>query len=149
MKKIIGIVVLTLVVSACGAGKKAAGTAPSPSDDIALGKSEVLKYQSLGNGVATIDLIFFKNNTFHLRLESIPQPDDAQEPIQISEKGRYTTEGNWNILNFKNPSFSAASVFDKTYSTPGDFEVLDKQTVKVNTALEGIMIWGIFCEKIE
>lgn len=149
MKKIILIFTLALLISSCGAGKKSAETTTTTSEEIVLGKKEVLKYHSLGNGVAVIDLAFFRNGTFHLQLESIPQPDDEQPPIKISEKGKYTVEGNWNMLKFTNPNFAIASVFDKTYSTPGDFEVVDKETVKVNTALEGIMIWGIFCEKIE
>src|SRR5690606_24823577 len=108
---------------------------------------ETLAYKSLGNGVASISLQLFENNTFKFDLKSIPQPNTEERPFVISEKGTYTSDGSWKILNFKNPEFSLAAIFDKNYSGAADFKVIDEDNVKINSAKNVLPIWGVICEK--
>ncbi|HZW78211.1 MAG TPA: hypothetical protein VFF21_07910 [Flavobacteriaceae bacterium] len=146
MRKFIGLFFITITILSCGP-KKQTIDASKESKGISLGKKEVTKFHSLGNGVADIYLKFYENNTFLLDLKSIPQPETKDKVIKIWEKGTYRVEGDWNVISFKNPQFAVESVFDESLSTPGDFQVVDKETVKINNKKDGIMIWGVFCAK--
>ncbi|MEH6764955.1 hypothetical protein [Aequorivita antarctica] len=146
MLKNILILGLLITISSCGS-KKTAVQASKDSKEVVLGKSEAVSYKSLGNGVASISLQLFENNTFKFDFKSIPQPDTDDKTITISEKGTYTTDGNWKTLNFKNPKFSLASIFDANYAGAADFRVIDKENVKINTAKNALPIWGVVCEK--
>lgn len=131
------LLILSVVLTVCACGNKG----------ITLGKTEVISYESLGNGVAEISLKFYENNTFLFDLESIPQPEIDDEPIKISEIGTYTTDGNWNQLNFKNLKFNLRAIFDEDFLDSNEFQVIDDSTVRINTAQRIIPIWGIVCEK--
>ncbi|MDC8001589.1 hypothetical protein POV26_11110 [Aequorivita todarodis] len=144
-KKII-LLTVVLFLSSCGAKRKGV-EASKDSKEIVLGKSEAVAYKSLGNGVASISLHLFENNTFKFDFKSIPQPGTDEKPIKISEKGTYTSDGNWKTLNFKKPKFSLAAIFDENYSGAADFKVIDKEHVKINTAKNALPIWGVVCEK--
>lgn len=144
-KKII-LIALVIALSSCGAKRKGV-EASKESKEVVLGKSEAVSYKSLGNGVASISLQLFENNTFKFNFNSIPQPDTNEKPVKISEKGTYTSDGNWKTLNFKNPKFSLAAIFDKEYAGAADFQVLDKENVKINTSKNALPIWGVVCEK--
>ncbi|SRX55238.1 hypothetical protein [Aequorivita sp. CIP111184] len=146
MWKNIVILALLITLSSCGS-KKTAVEASKDSKEVILGKSEAVSYKSLGNGVASISLQLFENNTFKFDFKSIPQPDTDEKPVKISEKGTYTSEGNWKTLNFKNPKFSLASIFDANYASAADFKVIDKENVKINVAKRALPIWGVVCEK--
>lgn len=146
MLKNILILGLLITISSCGS-KKTAVQSSKDSKEVVLGKSEAVSYKSLGNGVASISLQLFENNTFKFDFKSIPQPDTDDKTITISEKGTYTTDGNWKTLNFKNPKFSLASIFDTNYAGAADFRVIDKENVKINTAKNALPIWGVVCEK--
>ncbi|PHR14644.1 MAG: hypothetical protein COA40_00165 [Aequorivita sp.] len=137
---------MIVALSSCGAKKKGV-EASNESKEIVLGRSEVVSYKSLGNGVASISLQLFKNNTFKFDFKSIPQPESTEKPVIISKKGTYTADGNWKILNFKNPRFSLAAIFDKTYAGAADFKVIDEENVKINTSKNTLSIWGVVCEK--
>lgn len=145
MKKIAIVILLIGFISSCGTKKQ---TVPSSKESakIALGKIEKTHYKSLGNGVADIDLKLFENNTFVLDIKSIPQPESKEKAFKIYEKGTYTKEGKWFVLTFIKPKFSVESIFDTSFSTQGDFEI-EGEKVKINSEKDGIMIWGIFCEK--
>lgn len=145
MWKYIIIIGLLITISSCGS-KKTAVEASKDSKEVA-GKRETVSYKSLGNGVASISLQFFDNNTFKFDFKSIPQPDTDEKAVKISEKGTYTSEGNWKTLNFKEPKFSLAAIFDAQYSNASDFQVIDKEKVKINTAQNALPIWGVVCEK--
>lgn len=114
---------------------------------ITLGKTEVVVYESLGNGVANISLKLYENNTFLFKLNSISQPETNDEPIVVSEIGTYTSEGNWKHLNFKNQKFSLEAIFDNQFSESNEFQVIDDSTVKINTAKQVIPIWGVICKR--
>ena len=129
---IIGVVVS---LSSCGAKK------------IKLGKVETHSYQSIGNGVAGITLKLYENNTFKFDLKSIPQPESKEKSIKISEIGTYTSEGNWRVLNFKDPKFSLQAIFDPQFGDASYYKVIDKEHVRVNTSKEMLPIWGVVCEK--
>ncbi len=144
-KKII-LLTVVLILSSCGAKRKGV-EASKDSKEIVLGKSEAVSYKSLGNGVASISLYLFENNTFKFDFKSIPQPGTDEKPIKISEKGTYTSDGNWKTLNFKKPKFSLAAIFDANYAGAADFKVIDKEHVKINTAKNALPIWGVVCEK--
>lgn len=142
-----------VVLASCGAKKKATDTGVETTSKVSkttkkvtLGK-ETVGYKSLGNGVASIAIQFYDNNTFKFEFVSIPQPESGDKPVQISEKGFYTSAGSWKTITFQNPSFSVASLFDSNYSTGDDFKVVDTQSVAINTAKKVISIWGVSCEK--
>ncbi len=136
MWKNILILVLLITISSCGSKKTAVEAS-----------KKTVSYKSLGNGVASISLQLFENNTFKFDFKSIPQPDTDEKAVKISEKGTYTTDGDWKTLNFKNPKFSLAAIFDKQYSSASDFKVIDEEHVKINAAKNALPIWGVVCEK--
>lgn len=140
------IIALVISLSSCGTKRKGMEVSKD-SKEIVLGKSEAVSYKSLGNGVASISLKLFENNTFKFDFKSIPQPESTEKPVVISEKGTYTVDGNWKILNFKNPKFSLAAIFDNTYAGAADFRVIDAENVKINTSKNTLSIWGVVCEK--
>lgn len=135
---------LALTMISCGATKVGSS---KESDAIVLGKTEVVNYHSLGNGVADISLKLYENNTFLFEMESIPQPDTRDKSLQISEKGTYTSEGKWKLLKFQKPKFSLEALFDSQFSQGNDFKVINKESVKINTESSIIAIWGVNCEK--
>lgn len=146
MWKNIVLIALVIAVSSCGSKKTVVKTSKD-SKEITLGKIETVAYKSLGNGVASISLQLFENNTFLFDFRSIPQPDTNEKPIIISEKGTYTSDGSWKILNFKDPKFSLAAIFDKNYAEAAYFTVIDEENVKINTSKGVLPIWGVICEK--
>src|SRR5690606_27728181 len=146
MWKNILLLALLITISSCGS-KKTAVKSSKDSKEIVLGKSEAVSYKSLGNGVASISLQLFENNTFKFDFKSIPQPETTEKPVKISEKGTYTSDGNWKTLNFKNPKFSLSAIFDSEFAGAADFQVIDKENVKINTSKSELSIWGVICEK--
>ena len=139
MRTIITIILLTAVVTSCGSKKNIA--------EVTLGTEKTVAYKSLGNGVAAISLVFFKNNTFQLNFKSIPQPETNDKPVVRSEKGRYTAEGNWKTLQFLSKGFDATALFDAQYNNPDEVKVVSENSVKINTDEQAITIWGVLCEK--
>ncbi len=141
------ILIITMVCTfiSCGSSKKGVNTSKE-SKEIVLG-NESLSYNSLGNGVALISLKLYDNNTFKFDFKSIPQPETDEKAVFISEKGTYTSEGAWKTLNFKNPKFSLAAIFDTDFAQGKEFKVLDEENVKINTAKKSLSIWGVVCEK--
>lgn len=146
MWKYIVILGLLITVSSCGS-KKTAVKASKESKEIELGKNQTVAYKSLGNGVAAISLKLFENNTFTFDFKSIPQPGTDEKPVVISEKGTYISDSNWRALNFKDPKFSLAAIFDGNYGDANHFQVIDDENVKINTAKKALPIWGVVCEK--
>jgi hypothetical protein len=146
MWKNIVIIALLISISSCGT-KKTAMSSSKESKEVVLGKTQVVSYKSLGNGVASISLQLYENNTFKFDFKSIPQPDTDEKSVAISEKGTYTSDGSWKTLNFKNPKFSLAAIFDKQYSNASDFKMIDEENVKINTSKNALPIWGVVCER--
>ncbi len=152
LKNITIIGAFLVVLSSCGS-KKAAAEASGNSEnsnenkEVVLGKSEAMNYESLGNDIGTISLQLFENNTFKFNFKSIPQPGTDEKPVKISEKGKYSTEGDWSTLYFNDPKFSLSAIFDTDFGAGNDFKVIDDETVKVNTSKKSLSIWGILCEK--
>lgn len=138
-KKYFFVVLVLSLLTACGSKKQIT--------EVTLGTEQTVAYKSLGNGVAAISLLFFKNKTFQLNFKSIPQPETNDKPVVRSEKGTYTGEGDWKTLQFLSKGFDATALFDAQYNNPDEVEVLDKNRVKVNTAQQTITIWGIVCER--
>jgi len=146
MWKNIILIGLIVALSSCGAKRKGV-EASKESKEVVLGKSEAVSYKSLGNGVASISLELYQNDTFKFNFNSIPQPETGEKPIKISEKGTYISDGNWKTLNFKNPKFSLAAIFDKQFGDSNFFKVIDEENVTINTAKKALPIWGVVCEK--
>lgn len=146
MWKNIVLLVLVIGVSSCGS-KKTAMKSSNESKEVVLGNNETVSYKSLGNGVASISIQLYENNTFKFDFKSIPQPGTGEETVKISEKGTYTSDGSWKTLNFKNPKFSLAAIFDAQYASASDFKVIDEENVKINTTKNALPIWGVVCEK--
>src|SRR5690554_879159 len=145
MWKNIMIVAMVCTFISCGSSKKGVNTSKE-SKEIVLG-NESLSYNSLGNGVALISLKLYDNDTFKFDFKSIPQLETDEKTVLISEKGTYTSEGAWKTLNFKNPKFSLAAIFDTDFAQGKEFKVLDEENVKINTAKKSLSIWGVVCEK--
>jgi len=133
-RKLIALVVVLTMVS-CG------------NNGITLGKTEVVGYKSLGNGVADISLKLYDNQTFMFELEGLSQPEIDENPIEISEIGTYTSEGEWKILHFYNQKFNLDAIFDEQFLNYKEFEVIDESKVKIDTTKEVIPIWGVLCER--
>lgn len=129
----------------CGTSRKGVD-ASKESKKIVLGK-EAISYQSLGNGVAAISLKLYDNNTFKFDFRSIPQPGTDEKEVKISEKGTYSSNGSWKTLNFKDPKFSLAAIFDTDFAKGTEFKVLDKENVMMDTSKKSLSIWGVVCEK--
>ena len=140
------IVGMVFAFVSCGTSRKV-GDASKESNEIVLGKTQTISYKSLGNGVASISLVLYENETFKFDFKSIPQPETDEKEVKISEKGTYTSDGAWKTLNFKDPKFSLAAIFDTDFATGKDFKVLDEENVKINTAKKSLSIWGVVCEK--
>lgn len=139
------IVGMVFAFISCGTSRK--GVDPSKeSNKIVLGK-QTLSYKSLGNGVASISLRLYDNDTFKFDFKSIPQPETDEKEVKISEKGTYTSDGSWKTLNFKDPKFSLAAIFDTDFGEGTEFKVLDEENVKVNTSKKSLSIWGVVCDK--
>ena len=143
------LVAITVLSASCGTKKKAMETSQikSASENVKLGKEAIVAYKSLGNGVASIDLQLYENDTFKFDFTSIPQPEDGGDTIKISEKGNYTSDGNWKTLKFDNPKFDVPSLFDVQYGDASQFKIVDGQTVKINSISKIINIWGVACQK--
>lgn len=141
------IVILGMVFAfvSCGTSRKGMD-ASKESKKIVLGK-EAISYQSLGNGVAAISLKLYDNNTFKFDFRSIPQPGTDEKEVKISEKGTYSSNGSWKTLNFKDPKFSLAAIFDTDFAKGTEFKVLDKENVMMDTSKKSLSIWGVVCEK--
>src|SRR5690554_759757 len=135
------VVILTAIfaLASCGSSRKGVD-ASRESKRIVLG-NESYAYNSLGNGVASISLKFYDNNTFKFDFKSIPQPGTDEKEVKISEKGTYISDGSWKTLNFKDPKFSLAAIFDTDYAAGTDFKVLDDENVKINTSKNTLSIW--------
>ncbi|MBK5213469.1 MAG: hypothetical protein JJE55_07405 [Flavobacteriaceae bacterium] len=146
MWKNIVILGLLITFASCGS-KKSAINSSKDSKEVVLKKTTSVLYKSLGNGVASISLELYENNMFKFDFKSIPQPDTDEKSVKISEKGTYTSDGDWKTLYFKNPKFSLAAIFDKQYSSVSDFKVIDEEHVMINTAKNALPIWGVVCEK--
>lgn len=150
MWKNILIIGLLISISSCGSKKTTTGLAGASSKEakaIKLGKNETVVYNSLGNDIASISLKLYENETFILNLKSMPELGTDDKVMKIAEKGTYTSDGDWKTLHFKKPKFSVAAVFDKKLASPSDFEVIDENTVKINTSKNSLSIWGIVCER--
>ena len=146
MWRAILVIGMVVALSACGTSRK--GVEPSKdSSEIVLGKTKITSYKSLGNGVAAISLDLYENNTFKFDFKSIPQPETDEKEVNISEKGTYTSEGMWKTLNFKDPKFSLAAMFDTDFGSGTEFKVLDNENVKINTTKKSLSIWGVVCER--
>lgn len=142
------LVILGFVVtlSSCGAKKKRVEASKS-SKEIVLGENEAVSYKSLGNGVASIALVLYENDTFKFDFQSIPQPGTDEKASIISEIGTYKSDGNWKTLHFKKPKFSLATIFDAQFADKNFYEVLDKENVRINSSKEALPIWGVVCER--
>ena len=152
MWKNIILIVFLVFMSSCGSKKATVKSSRESkevvrTEEIVLGKTTSVSYKSLGNGVASISLQLFENDTFKFDFKSIPQPETDEKPIIISEKGTYTSDGNWKTLNFKKQEFSLAAIFDKNFADAAYFKVIDKENVKINTSKSALPIWGVICEK--
>lgn len=146
MWKNIMFVAMVFAFISCGSSRKGVD-ASKDSNKIVLGKTPAVSYKSLGNGVASISLELYENNTFKFDFKSIPQPGTDEKEVKISEKGTYTSDGNWKILNFKDPKFLLTAIFDTDFAQAKEFEVLDDENVRIDTSKKSLSIWGVVCEK--
>lgn len=153
MWKNVVLIVLVIAVSSCGskkssveAEKNVAVVDVKENVDTSVGTD--VSYKSLGNDMGDIALQLFKDNTFKFKMKIFAsEDDDDTKTTTIDTKGTYKNDGDWKILNFKKPKFSLAAIFDSQYGGPSHFQVIDEETVKINTAKNALPIWGVLCEK--
>lgn len=145
MWKNVLIVAMVFTFISCGTSKKKVEASKQPKE-IVLG-NQTISYQSLGNGVASISLKLYDNDTFKFDFKSIPQPGTDEKVVKISEKGTYTSEGSWKTLHFIEPKFSLAAIFDTDFGAGKEFKVLDQENVKVDTSKKSLSIWGVVCDR--
>ncbi|QAA80642.1 hypothetical protein EI546_02375 [Aequorivita sp. H23M31] len=145
MWKNIIIVAIVFTLASCGSSKKGA-QASKESNKIVLG-TETMAYKSLGNGVASISLKLYDNDTFKFDFKSIPQPETDEKEVKISEKGTFTSDGAWKTLYFKDPKFLLAAIFDTDFGSGKEFDVIDEEHVKIDTSKKSLSIWGVVCDK--
>ena len=146
MWKNITVIAFVLAFTSCGTSKKGVEKSKE-SKEIVLGKTQSVSYESIGNGVASISLVLYENDTFKFDFKSIPQPGTDEKEVKISEKGTYTSNGEWKTLQFKNPKFLLAAIFDTDYGSGKEFDVIDEEHVRINTSKKSLSIWGVVCDK--
>ena len=134
MKRILGVILISSLLFACGANKS-----------IPLGQ-EQLAYKAAGNDVANIQLGLYDSNQFVF--EVTPVSPEVGNDADIKEVGTYIEESDWYVLHFpKNSDFDLYALFDQELDGTDWYEIIDKNTVKIRKDIDAFYLWGILIEK--
>lgn len=106
-------------------------------------------YLSGANDVAEILLVLKTDNTFALSMMILPQPMTEDEVEYIQTSGRWSQQGSWIRLTFKNKRLDLNALFDMNYADDNQFKVIDERNVEINDEPGELVIWGITCERIK
>jgi hypothetical protein len=98
-----------------------------------------VKYKSLGNGMADIELSLGEDQEFKLQFNRL---DEAKEYIM---KGKWTVEDDRYVLKFRRTRLDVPSLFSSNGGLRNPVVIEDKHTVKFPSGMNGITIWGIYC----
>ncbi|MEQ9186944.1 MAG: hypothetical protein RLP15_04365 [Cryomorphaceae bacterium] len=100
-----------------------------------------VKYRSLGNGMADIQLSLDEDQHFHLRFNRL---DEAKEYVM---KGTWTVAEDNYVLKFRRTKLDIPTLFGSNTGFTKASIVEDKRTVKIPSSRNGVVIWGIFCPR--
>lgn len=98
-----------------------------------------VKYKSLGNGMADIELSLDEDHEFKLHFNRL---DEAKAYIM---KGKWTVEEDRYVLRFRRTRMDMPSLFTSNGGLRNPIEIEDERTVKFPYGMNGITIWGIYC----
>lgn len=101
-----------------------------------------VRYRSLGNGMADIDLTLEENQKFQLHFTRL---DEEKEYIM---KGKWTRAEDDFILKFRRTRIDLPTLFESNTGSEAHPVIEDKRTVRIPTKRNGLVIWGIYCSKV-
>ena len=140
---------ILLLFTACSGSKNITGG--SLNTDL---NEETLKecehaYLSGANDVAEILMLLKNSGKFSLSMVILPQPLTEDEIEYIHTSGKWSQQGNWITLTFKNRKLDLNALFDLNYADENQFRVVDERNVEINDLPGELVIWGIGCERIK
>ncbi|NQV52013.1 MAG: hypothetical protein HQ500_02465 [Flavobacteriales bacterium] len=100
-----------------------------------------VKYRSLGNGMADIQLSLDQDQQFRLHFNRL---DEAKEYVM---KGKWTVSDDNYVLKFGRSKLDVPTLFSSNTGLKKASFIQDKRTVKIPSTRNGVVIWGIFCPK--
>ena len=142
----IALVFISLLLAGCTASTKLKHNSLN-SDNGKMLNDYYLVFHSAGNGVADILLTLKTDNTFTFYMKMLPQPGTEDVVSIINTSGKWTKQGKWTRLTFKNKKMLLSAVFDKSYADNNQFKIINERTVDINNGLDEITIWGVACVK--
>ncbi|MEX2595529.1 MAG: hypothetical protein WEC59_01270 [Salibacteraceae bacterium] len=100
-----------------------------------------VKYRSVGNGMAEIQLSLDEDQEFKLHFNRL---DEAKEYIL---KGKWSVENDQYVLKFRKARWDVPTLFTSNTGFKSNSVIADKKTVKIPSNLNGVVIWGIYCTR--
>ncbi len=100
-----------------------------------------VKYKSVGNGMADIELSLEQDQKFMLKL------DRADENKNYRMKGTWSVEDNNYVLQFKRPKIDVSTLFSSNTGFHKRIKITDDKTVKFSSSQGGVVIFGIYCPR--
>lgn len=100
-----------------------------------------IKYRSVGNGVADIQLSLDKDQSFQLNFNRM---DEAKEYVM---KGTWTVADDNYVLKFRKSKLDVFSLFSSNTGFRKNSFVEEGNTVKIPSSRPGVVIWGIYCPR--
>lgn len=100
-----------------------------------------VKYRSLGNGVADIQLSLDEDQEFKLHFNRL---DEAQEYIM---KGTWTVQNENYVLKFRKSKLDLPTLFSSNTGLKKASQIEDDKTVRIPSNRNGVVIWGIYCPR--
>lgn len=101
----------------------------------------MVRYKSVGNGLADISLNLSDDQNFNLDLNAL----DTHKTYKL--QGKWEKQNEEFVLKFKRTKPDLKSLFTSNTGYFYNNFVLDKKTVRIPSVASGIMIWGIYCER--
>jgi len=98
-----------------------------------------VRYKSLGNGMADIELSLDTDQHFQLHFNRL---DEAKSYIM---KGKWTVEDDQYVLKFRRGKLDVPTLFESNTGYKKTYTVADKRTVIIPSGVQGVTIWGIYC----
>lgn len=98
-----------------------------------------VRYKSLGNGMADIELSLKEDQEFQLHFNRL---DEAKEYIM---KGKWTIEDNRYVLRFRRGKLDVPTLFTSNSGLRQTTIIENNRTVKFPSTVDGVVIWGIYC----
>lgn len=103
----------------------------------------LVKYKSLGNGMADITLALEDDQKFLLEFK------DISVDKEYKLKGKWTVEDGNYVLKFRRAKPDLESLFSNNTGFEQSATVEGRKTVVFPKDRKGLMIWGIYCERSE